>query len=291
MHPVRMVGDVGHEPRRRRVAEPQVAAVFGRQPLRVRIAASRQMVDQVEYVLAQHEGGAELRVVRTPQRMIGSIARERARSELTVADERGGAQDVTHGSDQAGVRLPAGRQAFHDVIEQAAAAVAARIDERVVVGVARALLGHFAAQIGASRAASTPLGRARPSRPSSARNCGPSSPLPAALRNEEEVEHPAAHEPVQHFAAAFAVQIESASRSSAHAPARACGARKLIAFGTAAPAPPGSMTKLAGRSPPSSADCATGSARQSSNGRRPHLCSPAWRLGGFRMSRWIQTIV
>ncbi len=209
VHDVRMVDDKRHQPGCGRVAESEIAPVFGSQPCCVRIAGPGEVVDEVEHVLAQHERRAELGVIRTPEGMIGLIAGERTGAELTIADEGRGSQDVADRSDQVGVRLAAGRQTFHHVLEQAAAAVAACIDERVVVGIAGALLGDFAAQVRfplggpfalAQHAHGVPALREVSIRLQRFRQLG---------RDEEEVEHPAASdEAIEHFTAAFVVQIE-----------------------------------------------------------------------------------
>src|SRR5688572_12345541 len=95
-----MVDDERHESGRCRIAESEIAAVFRSQGCRVRIAAACKVVDEVEHVLSQHERRTELRVVRTPERMVGLVPGQGARAELTVADERRGSEDVADGRQQ-----------------------------------------------------------------------------------------------------------------------------------------------------------------------------------------------
>ncbi len=210
VHELRVVDDERHQSGRRGIAQAEIAAKGGIKPRRAGIARARHVIDQVVDVLAQQEGRGHLRVVGPPERMIRLEARVGARAELAVGDEGGGAQDVADFGQQRRIRLPAGGEALDHVLEQAPAAIAARINQRVVVGVTGALLGHLDAQ--ARLALGRPFALAE-----HAHRIPALRPVAVELlllreleRHEKEVKGPAAaHQAIEDLAAAFRVQVEA----------------------------------------------------------------------------------
>ena len=139
----RVVHDEGHEAEPGGVAHAEITLDRRIEPGGSRRTRGRDVLGQVEHEDPQQVGGENLRVIGGAERMRAIECLERLHAEQAIAGKRRRAQEITDARQQCGVRLRAGRERVHDMIEDALRTVAAAEAEHVRRVAAIILFGNL----------------------------------------------------------------------------------------------------------------------------------------------------